>query len=150
VIEQAVDRQFLGEGAPVFGVAGSTKGDGRKGEALVAQMVRHGYKVRAWGSGWPCEIVANQIQHLPAFYRGLDYYVVTSSDEGGCTPIIEAMAMKIPVISPRIGFAISRPVIAYNAGDWESLHRILRDLTEHRTYEDWAADHARYFLRMMA
>lgn len=150
VIEQAVDDIFIEKTPKAFGVAGSVKpGNPRKGEALVRQMVEHGYQVRAWGSGWPCSIVSSTYEHLPAFYRGLDYYVVTSTLEGGCTPIIECMAMGVPVISPRIGFAIHRPVLEYEAGNWESLHRVLRYLTEHRTYEDWARDHAEYFRRTM-
>lgn len=149
VIEQAVDDCFLPSRPPVFGVAGSTKAGGRKGEALVAAMVQAGYTVRAWGRGWPCTTVGDQYSQLPAFYKSLDYYVVTSHDEGGCTPIIECMAMNIPVISPRIGFAIVRPVLEYEAGDWESLNTVLMYLTQHRTYQDWAHDHADYFREVL-
>lgn len=150
VIEQAVDTQFHREFKPVFGVAGSVKKDGRKGEALVQKMVDAGYVVRAWGKGWPCEIVSDDYAQLISFYKGLDYYVVTSTMEGGCTPIIECMSMAIPVIAPRIGFAIVRPVIEYEKGNWDSLHKVLRYLTEHRTYEDWARDHAEHFERCLA
>lgn len=149
VIEQAVDSIFF-KPSPVFGVAGSTKRDGRKGEALVAKMVEAGYTVRAWGSGWPCEIVSSEYADLPAFYQSLDYYIVTSIDEGGCSPIIECMSMNIPVITPRIGFAIVRPVLEYAAGSWESLQDVLHYLTKHRTYEDWARDHAEYFRQVLA
>lgn len=145
VIEQAVDDIFIPKSAPIFGVAGSTKSDGRKGEALVRKMLDAGYQVIAWGHGWPCPIVSQDYKRLPEFYKLLDYYVVTSSDEGGCTPIIECMAMSIPVISPRIGFAINRPVLEYQAGDWDSLHKVLRYLTEVQTYDDWALQHANYF-----
>ena len=150
VIEQAVDECFIDRLHPtVFGVAGSVKADNRKGQDLVARMVEHGYRVRAWGTGWPCPIVSNEYKHLPAFYQGLDYYVVTSRVEGGCTPIIECMAMGVPVIAPRIGFAIVRPVLEYQAGSWDSLHDVLRYLTEHRTYDDFARDHAEYFRRCL-
>jgi glycosyltransferase involved in cell wall biosynthesis len=154
VIEQAVDARFRGfrpgTKKAVFGVAGSTKRDGRKGEALVRKMLGAGYIVIGWGSGWPCPIVSSDYARLPDFYASLDYYVVTSQDEGGCTPIIECMAMGIPVISPRIGFAINRPVLEYEAGDWASLERVLRYLTEHQTYDDWARQHADYFKRVLA
>lgn len=152
VIEQAVGEEFLAyrsQSPIVFGVAGSVKAGGRKGEALVAQMVEHGYHVIAWGSGWPCPIWSAQYDVLPDFYRQIDYYIVTSSDEGGCTPILEAMACGKPVISPRIGFAIDRPVLEYEAGNWESLHRVLRYLTTPRTYDDWAREHAAYFTQVM-
>jgi hypothetical protein len=150
VIEQAVDDCFLPRHRPVFGVAGSVKaGNPRKGERFIQKMVEQGYDVRAWGSGWPCPIVSDRYEDLPAFYRSLDYYVCTSTLEGGCSPIIECMAMNVPVIAPRIGFAIVRPVLEYEAGNWESLENVLKYLTRHRTYEDWAADHAEYFRRFL-
>ena len=154
VIEQAVDERFLGFRGGTkkaqFGVAGSVKpGNPRKGEALVQKMLDHGYDIKAWGSGWPCPIVSSRYDELVNFYASLDYYVCTSTLEGGCSPIIECMAMGIPVIAPRIGFAINRPVLEYEKGSWESLHRMLRYLTEHRTYDDWAKDHAEYFQRCL-
>lgn len=127
----------------VFGVAGRTYGDGRKGEHLVKAMVEHGYTVRAWGSGWPCEIVGSDLTELPVFYRSLDYYVDTSSDEGGCVPALEAMAMGVPVISHTLG--VDRPVLAYETHDWVSLERVLKTLTRPQTYDDWAREHATYF-----
>ena len=151
VIEQAVDERFIRktktriDHPTTFGVAGSVKRDGRKGEKLIQQALDAGYHFVGWGTGWPCPIVSNRYEDLPAFYESLDYYVVTSTMEGGCTPIIECMAMGVPVISPRIGFAIVRPVITYEKGSWESLESVLRYLTTHRTYEDWARDHAEFF-----
>lgn len=155
VIEQAVDDRFIRktksriDHPATFGVAGSVKRDGRKGEVLVQKMLDAGYHVVGWGKGWPCPIVGDRYEELPAFYEALDYYVVTSTMEGGCTPIIECMAMGVPVISPRIGFAIRRPVLEYEKGSWESLERVLRYLTHHRTYEDWARDHAEFFRRFL-
>lgn len=149
VIEQAVDDVFLPSHPKVFGVAGSVKGDNRKGQDLVAQMVEAGYDIHAWGTGWPCKIFSANYADLPMFYRTLDYYVVTSRVEGGCTPIIECMAMGVPVISPRIGFAIDRPVLEYEAGNWDSLRSVLRSLTEHKTYDSFAQDHASYFTRVL-
>ena len=150
VIEQAVDDVFLHEPKPVFGVAGSVKGDDRKGQDLVAKMLQFGYNITAWGKGWPCPIFSEHYHDLPQFYRMLDYYVVTSRVEGGCTPIIESMAMRVPVISPRIGFAIRRPVLEYQAGNWDSLHAVLRYLTVHTTYDDFAREHARYFMKVLS
>lgn len=146
VIEQAVDDRFIhGNGDIVFGVAGSVKRDLRKGQDIVQKMVDHGYSISAWGTGWPCPIVSDKYEDLPGFFASLDYYVVTSRIEGGCTPIIECMAMGTPVISPKIGFAIRRPVIEYAAGDWDSLHGVLKYLTEAKTYDSFASDHADYF-----
>jgi glycosyltransferase involved in cell wall biosynthesis len=147
VIEQAVDECYVTKtkASTVFGVAGSVKRDNRKGQDLVERMVEEGYNIIAWGSGWPCPIFSDRIELLHEFYSQLDYYVVTSRLEGGCTPIIECFACGVPVISPKTGFAIRRPVMAYEAGDWDSLHSVLRFVTEHKTYESFASDHAAYF-----
>ena len=142
VIEQPVDPVFR-KPQVVFGVAGRTYADGRKGEHLVAKMVESGYRVIAWGHGWPCQIVSAKLEDLPLFYRTIDYYIDTSSDEGGCTPALEAMAMGVPVISHTLG--VDRPVLSYQTHDWPSLEWVLRKLTRPCTYDDWAAAHARYF-----
>lgn len=143
MIPQPVDERFRLGRRLVFGVAGRTYPDGRKGEFLVAAMVAAGYQVIGWGHGWPCEIVSNRLEDLRAFYQSLDYYVDTSSDEGGCTPALEAMALGVPVISHTVG--VDRPVLAYDRHDWPSLARVLRSLTQPPTYDDWARDHAAYF-----
>jgi len=143
VIEQPVGDEFISSRPIIFGVSGRIYADGRKGEHLVKEMVNAGYTVKAWGDGWPCESVGNNVAYLPAFYRSLDYYVDTSSDEGGCTPALECMAMGIPVISHTLG--VDRPVLAYDTHDWISLNRVLYKLTHPRTYEDWAREHAAYF-----
>lgn len=143
VIESVVDERFILKRPLCFGVAGRTYSDGRKGEHLVKAMVEAGYNVIAWGSGWPCKILSSNLADLEMFYRSIDYYVDTSSDEGGCVPAIEAMAMGVPVISHTVG--VDRPVIAYERHDWKSLKRVLQRLTTPRTYNDWAYEHAQYF-----
>lgn len=130
-----------------FGVAGRTYSDGRKGEHLVAAMVAAGYDIRAWGSGWPCPIVGSDLSQLPEFYRSLDYYIDTSTDEGGCIPAAEAQACGVPVISHTFG--VTRPVIAYERGSWESLSAVLRAITQPATYDDFAAVHAAAFKRAL-
>jgi glycosyltransferase involved in cell wall biosynthesis len=144
-IELPVRSDFHPTKRYVFGVAGRTYADGRKGEHLVAKMISAGYDVRAWGSGWPCPIVSDKMEDLLSFYRSLDFYVDTSSDEGGCVPALEAIALGIPVISHTVG--VEHPVIPYRTHDWPSLKNVLRRLTEPRTYDDWAREHAAYFAR---
>lgn len=143
VIDLPVDDQFCRKTPIVFGVAGRTYSDGRKGEHLVAKMVAAGYRVLGWGSGWPCTVVSDRFEDLRSFYEGIDYYVDTSSDEGGCTPALECMAMGIPVISHTLG--VDRPVLAYETHDWQSLERVLQALTRPHTYEQWAREYADYF-----
>ena len=148
IIAPAIDAAYSPGRRLVFGVSGRTYADGRKGEHMVKAMVEAGYLVRAWGSGWPCYIVSDDLRDLPDFYRQLDFYVDTSNDEGGCVGALEAMAMGLPVISHTVG--VERPVLAYERGSWESLSAVLRALTVPRTYDDFAADHARYFHEVMA
>lgn len=148
LISLPVDERFRPDRRLVFGVAGRTYADGRKGEHLVEAMVKAGYDVRAWGSGWPCYIVGSDLAQLPDFYRSLDYYVDTSSDEGGCVPALEAMAMGVPVISHSVG--VDRPVLAYELGFWPSLEGVLRTLTVPYSYDTFARMHALYFQRVMS
>lgn len=146
VIPQPVDDRFRLGRSLVFGVAGRTYADGRKGEHLVKAMVDAGYDVLGWGSGWPCRIVSNRLDDLRSFYQSIDYYIDTSSDEGGCVAAYEAMAMGVPVISHTVG--VDRPVIPYERHSWPSLHRVLQKLTTPFTYDDFARLHAEYFLRV--
>lgn len=148
LIEMPVDHVYRPSKPLVFGVAGRTYSDGRKGEHLVAAMMKYGYDVVAWGSGWPCHIVGSDLKELPAFYRSIDYYVDTAWDEGGCVPALEASAMGVPVISHDLGVLL--PTIRYERGSWESLESVLFRLTHPRTYDDWAREHATYFRAVMA
>lgn len=147
IIELPVDDCYIKKNF-IFGVSGRVYGDGRKGEHLVKHMVEAGYTVSAWGHGWPCEVVSSKVEDLPAFYKGLDYYVDTSSDEGGCTPALECAAMGIPVISHILG--ITKPVIPYETHDWESLSKVLYKLTHPQTYDKWVEEHAKYFQKIIS
>lgn len=144
MIELPVADQFI-KRPIVFGVAGRTYADKRKGEHLVAAAIEDGYHVIGWGSGWPCPIASDRLEDLLPFYKSLDYYIDTSSDEGGCVPALECLALGIPVISHVVG--VDRPVLAYERHDWSSLQQVMYGLTHPRTYDDWAIDHAEYFMR---
>lgn len=143
LIELPVHDRFLRREPLLFGVAGRTYADGRKGEHLVKQMIEQGYRVVGWGIGWPCPIVSTRVEDLPAFYRHLDYFVDTSNEEGGGTPALECMAMGVPVISHTLG--VERPVLSYEIGCWESLSKVLHRLTHPKTYGQWTREHAEYF-----
>jgi hypothetical protein len=129
----------------VFGVAGRTYTSGRKGEHLVGQMVDAGYFVVALGKGWPCESV--QLERVE-FYASIDYLVVTSINEGGPVPILDAIACGVPVIAPDVGFCWEFPVIRYEAGSFDSLNAVLGSLAQPRTWEDWRQDHAALFAEL--
>jgi glycosyltransferase involved in cell wall biosynthesis len=54
---------------------------------------------------------------MPAWFAGLDYYLVTSDSEGGPIPVLEAIAAGVPVIAPDVGFCWEYPVIRYSGID---------------------------------
>lgn len=135
----------VGSRVPIFGVAGKTYSSGRKGQYLVQNMVEAGYSVRAWGYGWPCDIVGNGHEGLSRFYLSLDYLLIPSLNEGGPMPVLEAIALNVPVIAPDVGFCWDHPVIRYEKGSWESLNEVLTKLAKPRTREDWCRDHQKLF-----
>ncbi len=143
----------------VFGVIGRTYNDGRKGERLVARAVADGFRFVACGVGergarrtraltrgqWPCS-TPYTIATRDAFYAAIDYLVVTSTEEGGPMPILEALARGVPVIAPNVGWAWEFPVIRYEpAGEYSALRHVLAQLTAPPSWEQWGEAHARLF-----
>lgn len=129
----------------VFGVAGRVYNDGRKGEKLVATMHKHDYSVLALGHGWPLPEHCFFQGTREEFYQAIDYYVVTASLEGGPMPVLDALAMGVPIIAPDVGFCDFMPRIRYETGSWSSLQCVLKNLTEPRTWDQWRAHHRVYF-----
>ncbi len=133
---------------PVFGVVGRTYPSGRKGEYLVEHMVADNYDVRAWGKGWPVKSIKTDWDTLPEFYQSLDYLVVTSLNEGGPVPVIDAIAAGVPVIAPDVGWCFEFPVIRYKRGDWASLSNVLKRLTNPPMWAKWSAAHGNIMVRI--
>ena len=141
----------------VFGVIGRTYSDGRKGEELVARAVVDGFRFVACGvdggRGRPRAITANQwpcampfeIATRDAFYSTIDYLVVTSTEEGGPMPVLEAIARGVPVIAPNVGWCWEFPVLRYAVGEYSSLRQVLEQLTAPPSWEQWGEAHARLF-----
>jgi glycosyltransferase involved in cell wall biosynthesis len=129
---------------PTFGVVGKVYPGGRKGEELVNKMVDEGYKVIANGEGWPCPIQGGY-EDLPLFYDSIDYLVITSTNEGGPVPLVDALAAGVPVIAPMVGYCWEFPVIRYKKGNWESLHKVLDNLTSPPTWKEWREKHQELF-----
>ncbi len=128
-----------------FGVCGRVYSTGRKGEYLVKNMVDAGYDVRSLGKGWPCPEVDMDIDtDRDEFFKSLDYYIVTSLNEGGPVPVLEALAQGVPVIAPDTGWCWEYSTLRYAKGNWDSLHKILRGL-QPPLWDDWAADNKKLF-----
>jgi len=140
----------------VFGVIGRTYNDGRKGEELVARAVADGFRFVACGTDggrraramtrrqWPCS-TPYTIATRDAFYEAIDYLVVTSREEGGPMPVLEAIARGVPVIAPNVGWCWEFPVLRYAVGEYSSLRQVLEQLTAPPSWEQWGQAHARLF-----
>ncbi len=129
-----------------FGVAGRTYKTGRKGEYLIKHMVDEGYIVSALGPGWPCPEVS---MTRSEFFEGLDYYVVSSLNEGGPFPVLDALAHGVPVIAPDVGWCWEYSTLRYEKGSWNSLHKVLKGLKP-RLWKDWAMDHKKLFEEVLS
>ena len=101
-------------------------------------------------------------EELPAFYRRLDYVIVTSLYEGGPMCLLEGLACGKKVICPPdVGFADRFPsgIVPYAKGDFASLAQALRALYEERlrlsglvreyTWDRWALEHLRVFTALL-
>lgn len=128
-----------------FGVVGRTYKSGRKGEHVIEELART-YNIIALGEGWPCKNV-----NVPreTFYKMIDYLIVPSLNEGGPIPVLDAIAMGVPVISGDVGWAWDYPVIRFEKGNVESLREVLHKLSYPRSWGDWRNDHQKLFADFM-
>jgi glycosyltransferase involved in cell wall biosynthesis len=109
-----------------IGVVGRTYACGRKGEALVREVLdTPGIEWHFTGSGWPLPSRALEDAEMPAFYREMDYILVPSLYEGGPMCVIEALACGTKVIAPPVGWVPDFPHIAFRTGDAADLRRVL-------------------------
>ena len=139
-----------------IGVVGRTYACGRKGEALVAEVLdTPGIEWHFTGSGWPMASRALTEAEMPAFYREMDYILVPSLYEGGPMCVIEALACGTRVIAPPVGWVTDFPHIEFRTGDAADLRRVLdaavgeklalRRSVEDVTWDNFAAAHHRLF-----
>ena len=120
IIKMYPDKQFYKEKI-VIGVVGKSCPSGRKRLELLQEVQQiPGVEVRYTGGA----LLFNQ---MPQFYKEIDYLLVTSNNEGGPMPVMEALAMGKPVIAPNVGFAWDFPVIKYD-GTKEDLIRVVSGL----------------------
>jgi len=149
---------------PVAGVAGYVYAGGRKGEKLLAEVLKtpagQAFDWRGSGGGWPVPTKNVPYATLHEFYQGLDVYVCTSTIEGVPYPPLEALACGVPVVIPcGVGLLNELPempgIIRYLAGDADDLARALseaaglrtvdraalRDATAPFTLEGWVQGH---------
>lgn len=149
---------------PVAGTTGWVYAGGRKGEALLADIIKtkagQHFDWRASGSGWPVPTQLFPYETLHEFYQELDVYVCTSLVEGVPYGPLEALACGVPVVIPRgVGLLDELPdwqgLVRYTAGDVTDLEHALemilqlsrvdrdglRSLTEPFTLKGWVENH---------
>jgi glycosyltransferase involved in cell wall biosynthesis len=139
-----------------IGVVGRTYVTGRKGEALVSQVMDlPGIEWFFTGEGWPGPALNLPGDELPDFYRSMDYILIPAWYEGGPMSAIEALACGVEVIAPEIGWMPELPHITYRTGDAGDLRAVLTRLIEKRealrasildrTWDQFAARHGEFF-----
>lgn len=101
------DKSFYKEKI-VLGVAGKACPSGRKHFELIEDLKKiEGIEIMFADGSIPYESMSE-------FYKKIDYLVVTSDNEGGSMPLVEALAMGKPVIAPNVGFSWDYSVIKYS------------------------------------
>ena len=143
-----------------IGVVGRTYHTGRKGEALVRQVMDvPGIKWHFTGEGWPGPALNIPGSKLPDFYNEMDYILVPALYEGGPMCVVEALACGTPVIAPPIGWVPKFPHIEFKTGDANDLRRVLEGVVAERnklresaaghTWDNWAEGHDRLFRELL-
>lgn len=139
-----------------IGIVGRTYACGRKGEALVRQVLdAPDIEWHFTGEGWPLPSRKLGDADMPAFYREMDYILVPSIYEGGPMCVIEALACGTPVIAPPVGWVTDYPHIEYRTSDAADLRRVLaavvaekfalRASVKDMTWDSFALAHHRLF-----
>ena len=112
-----------------IGVVGRTYHTGRKGEALLAQVMDvPGIEWHFTGTGWPGPALNLRDDQMSDFYNSMDYILVPSLYEGGPMSVVEALACGCEVIATPVGWVPEFPHIEYKTGDVDDLRRVLNDL----------------------
>lgn len=119
VIEPCADFQFYKDKL-VLGCVGRTYPSGRKKFNLIEDIESiEGVEVRVTNG----KVVWDKMSD---FYKGIDYLLILSTNEGGPMPVLEAIAYGKPVIAPDVGWCWEYPVIRYNSID--ELKKIINKL----------------------
>jgi glycosyltransferase involved in cell wall biosynthesis len=143
-----------------IGVVGRTYHTGRKGEALVAEVMDvPGIEWRFTGSGWPGPSIHVPDGRMADFYNDLDYVLVPALYEGGPMSVLEGLACGVPIISSDVGWAPDYPHIPFENGNAQSLREVLERLVvereelraavKDRTWDAWAEAHVQLFDKLL-
>jgi len=152
----------------LIGIVGSVQPNGRKRESILVDLAWKydltPYEFLIVGNGWQETIkklaslgvsvrfVENVDEaQMQAIYDVMDVLLVTGYVEGGSLPILEAMAVGVPVISPKYGYAADMLGNPYESPDslMDALTNMFGELINNSaairewTWKDYANEYAR-------
>ena len=114
-----------------FGVIGREYNSGRKNFNIIENLktIPNSKFIISGGV-----LTKNEVVDL---YKEIDYLLITSTNEGGPVPVLEAFTMGVPVIAPNVGWCWEFPVIKYSSS--KELYKIINTLCSFVNVEEvWA------------
>jgi len=165
------DPSYIPADMPVVGVSGWTYPGGRKGEALIAELVQSDLGKRihmvATGEGWPLRCQNIPWEKLQVFYQNLDIYLCPALVEGVPYPPLEALSCGKKVVLPHdVGLLDDLPhipgIVRYKAGDFRDMSQAIERAIEQKcdpealrgavanyTADAWRDDHLIAFEKLL-
>jgi len=119
-----------------FGVVGKAHSSGRKNFEWLTELSKDFHIAY--------RVLGEDEKSRADFYNNIDFLLVTSSVEGGPVPVLDAIAMGVPVIAPDIGWCWQYPCIKYERNSLKSLKKVLLGLNTKRTWQDVAEDYRKF------
>lgn len=119
----------------ILGTCGRNYPSNRKGRDLLGALLKHPiakyFEIRFAGYGWgelgPCKEYKDT--EMDQFFRQLDFYLCTSTVEGGPMSVLEAEILGVPTIAPRgVGFCEEFASYLYEKNNLQSLVNVLETL----------------------
>lgn len=121
IVKHGIGEEYINKREKIkFGIIGRDYESGRKNFNVVEKLKKIPNSEFFISGG---KLSKYEIINL---YNEIDYLLVTSTNEGGPTPVIEAFTMGVPVIAPNVGFCWEYPVLKYN--NFEELFNIINTL----------------------
>ena len=140
------------ERRPRFGVCGHFHNGNRKGAPLIEKAIQAGFDIVACGNPREQELsipITYPTAERSKFYQAIDYLLVTPRDEGGPMTVPEALANRVPVIAPEVGWCWEFPVIRYER-TWDGLRGVLMALSAPPSWRTWRQEHRGLFEQLLA
>ena len=133
VLNHGVGEEYINQRKKIiFGIIGRDYSSGRKNFKVVEKLKTIPGAEFIISEG---KLTKNEIVDL---YKQIDYLLVTSNNEGGPVPVIEAITMGVPVIAPDVGWCWEFPVIRYSNKQelFDVIHKLSSFVNVNKVWED--------------